>query len=127
MAMNEQLGFGAVEGHADGQFADADFDRLDAQGQLCAADIRAQLTGYRDDTDVDLAELTAGTTTTEPAEAHEHVCDGSDACYPGGRPDGAQACRPLDEAEQRRLRRGYTLASAVVSGTVDYRTLQVIE
>jgi hypothetical protein len=126
MVMYEQLDFGAVEGHVGGSFADADFDRLDGQGQLCAADIRAQLNGYRDDADVDLSELTNGATAAQPAEAHDHVCDGGDTCYPGGRPDGAQACRPLDEAAQRRLQRGYALASAVVGGEVDWRSLPVI-
>jgi hypothetical protein len=127
MVMYEQLVTGAVEGHVGGPFSDDAYDRLDAQGRLCAADIRAELTGCRDDEDVDLSSVLADATLAALSEAHEHVCDGGDACYPGGRPDGAQACRPLDEAAQQRLRRGYALATAVVGGEVDWRTLPVIE
>lgn len=93
MVMYEQIQVGVAEGHPGDQFADADYDRLDGQGQDCAADIRAKLLGLRDDQGIDLSEVLGDTTT----------------------------------AAQDRLRRGYALASAVVSGTVDYRTLPEIK
>jgi hypothetical protein len=88
-------------------FSDEAYDHLDGLGIFSASEIRAQLTGVFDD-----------------VETPVHAC--TDACYAGGRPDGPQASHPFDEAARARLSRGYALASAVLSGQVDYRTLPVI-
>lgn len=114
-------------------FGGYDEDRVDHlvdTGVHCAADARAAELGYRDDAEdratiAALAQRNASTIQVTETEPAGHVCTGNDAtCYPGGKPNGPQACGPIMAGPDRvRLRNGYTLASAVLRGDVDWRDL----